>query len=68
MENIEQKIPVKTDDYDQDFLLAYELLREQVAAGNALTTELAKALGELTRAVRKYGHAGTHPDQAEPRK
>lgn len=60
MENIEQHIPTKTDGYDQDFLFAYHLLCEHVAAGNASTVDLAKTLGELP-GIRKVTPHETPP-------
>lgn len=49
------KQKVDLSQYDQAFLLAYELVTAHVEAGNAVTADVASCLAEVTDVIRKFG-------------
>ncbi len=43
-----------TKNFDPAVIMAYQLLAEHVASGNAVTADLAKALADLTEVFSKH--------------
>lgn len=62
----EKKIDLSV--YNQDFLLAYDLVSEHVKSGNAQTEHIATTLAELTKVIHEHGRCLNPSPQHEPRK
>lgn len=61
------KVAVDMSQYDQAFILAYDLVASHIQAGNAVTAEIPTCLAELAEVIRKFGGSPDSPPQPEPR-